>query len=342
MGSKIKRAVTSSERARVRRDILAVLGKGQALFRREINTAVARMRGLSAAEGRDNAPDSRRNLLNSAIGTLLSDLCREGAVLRSAEGRYLLTCPAVHAIREAELREAILTFSKGEGHPRGEIYAHIEELFGTAKTAGREDDNALRCRAESLIARLLGEGELIAEGEYVRRVREEDEFFPDGQEDALRARYLDLLHRQGGPFLERFAVALLSDYYKATGRTVTCAEVIGGSQDGGIDGRIDTTDALGFRETILIQTKCRRSNIHVTERELRGFWGAVCAEGGSRGIFLTTSYFHEAGLRFLSRLPSCVGIDGERLFSLILDRRFGLHRKGGGYVIDRKLLSESL
>lgn len=342
MGTKMKRAITGAERARLRREILAVLGKGQAMFRREINAAVAKARGLSSTEGQDNAPDSRRNLLNSAIGTLLSDLCREGAVLRSAEGRYLLTCPAARAIREAELREAILAFCRGEGHTRQEIYRHIEVHFGTCQTEGRDDDNALRTRAGALLDRLVDEGELIREGELLRRVRGEDEFFPDGAEAALRARYLDLLHRQGGPFLERYAVALLTDHYKATGRTVTRAEVIGGSQDGGIDGRIDTTDALGFRECVMIQTKCRRGDIHVTERELRGFWGAVCAEGGSRGIFITTSYFHEAGVRFLDRLPDCVGIDGERLFALALDRRLGLLRRAGGWVIDRKLFSESL
>ena len=116
----------------------------------------------------------------------------------------------------------------------------------------------------------------------------------------------------------------------------------GGSQDGGIDGRIETTDALGFSECVMLQTKCRRENLHVTEREVRGFYGAVCAAGGSRGIFVTTSYFHEGAVRFLAGIPNCTGIDGEKLFSIAKQCAFGLRRVEGGYTIDRKVFSESL
>ncbi len=58
---KMKKAV-AGRRARVRREILAVLAGGRALFRREINTLLARSFGLSAADLADNSTNGRRNL----------------------------------------------------------------------------------------------------------------------------------------------------------------------------------------------------------------------------------------------------------------------------------------
>lgn len=339
---KMKKALTANRRARLRREITNALAGGEALFRREINTRLADSLGLTPAERSDNAPDSRRNLLFSAIGTLLSDLCRDGSLLRSAEGRYTLAKDARVAVRESECREAILAYLAEGAHPRAEIYTHIEAHFGTDKTATREDDHALRSMAGCLIDRLVSEGELARKGALFFRTEEENEVFPEGDEATLRRRYLALLHRQGGAFFERFTVRLLEDYFKRTGRTVTLAEVSGGSTDGGIDGRLDTVDGLGFSETVLIQTKCRKEHLHVTEREVRGFYGAVCAAGGSRGIFVTTSYFHTGAQRFLDGLSNCVGIDGEKLFSLVKLCSFGLSHSAAGYTIDKRIFSESV
>ena len=331
---KMKKAVSAATRARIRREILEVLSREGGLFRREVNARLAVLHRLSAEEKRDNAPDSRRNLLYSAIGTLLSDLCREGALLRSAEGRYTLTSAAATATADATLRALVLSYCEGGARTRQEILAHTEPTLGTA-----EDFPA---RLGALIDRLVDEGELVADGDRLRRTVTEDEFFAEGDEEGLRSRYLELLHRQGGPYFERFVVTLLCEYYACTGREVLLAEVSGGADDGGIDGRIDTVDALGFAESVFIQTKCRRGDLHVTEREVRGFYGSVCAYGGSRGIFVTLSYFHTAARRFLDGIPNCVGIDGEKLFTIIKKCGYGLRRAGGGYCIDRRVFSESL
>ncbi len=339
---KMKKALNAKRRERVRREILAALSGGRSLFRREINSILAKSFGLTAQELRDNAPDGRRNLLFSAIGTLLSDLCREGALARSTEGRYTLTCAACVAVHDAKCREELLSFCEGTVRTREAIFAHLEVTFGTDRTETKEDDHALRSLVGSLLDRLVFEGELIRTEAGFRRAEIADEFFPTGDGEGLRRRYLELLHRQGGAFFERFTVALLSDYYKRTGRTVTLAEVSGGSQDGGIDGRIETVDGLGFSECVLIQTKCRREHLHVTETEVRGFFGAVCASGGSRGIFVTTSYFHEGALRFLDGIPNCVGIDGRKLFEIVTMCGFGLRHTPEGHTIDRRVFSESL
>lgn len=338
---KMKKALTAGGRDRLRREILSAIEECGGLYRRELNTRLSARYGLTRSEGRDNTPNSRKNLLFSAIGTLLSDLCREGALLRSEDGRYTPQKSAHVAVQEAACREELLAFLK-EAHTRAELDCHLSSHFSTDKTETPEDDRALLSLTDTLLASLTAEGEVTKEGDTLRRTEKTDEFFPEGEEEALRRRYLALIHRQGGPFLERFAVTLLTEYYRRTGRTVLLAEVSGGAQDGGIDGRLHTVDGLGFREEVLLQTKCRREDLHVTETEVRGFFGAMCAADGSRGIFVTTSYFHESARRFLDALPNCIGMDGKLLFKIALQCSFGLHKKRGGYTIDRRTFSESL
>lgn len=339
---KMKQASTAAVRRRIREEILSVAEEGKPFVRREVNRRVAARFGLSQKQLADNTPNSRKNLLFSAVGTLLSDLVREGALLRSAEGRYTLTGTSHIAVQASLCRSEILSFCQGGTRSRAEIYAHLEAHFGTKTTETAADDHALRSLAGSLLDRLVLEGELVGEDGSFRRVLPRDECFAAEDTEALRARFLELLHRQGGAFLERFAVTLLSEYYARTGRTVTYAEVSGGSQDGGIDGRLDTVDALGFRETVLLQTKCRKRDLHVTEREVRGFYGALCAAGGSRGIFVTTSYFHEGALAFFRGVSNCVGIGGDTLFEIACECRFGIQRTSDGLLyLDRKVFSES-
>ena len=339
---KLKKALTKQRREKLRREILSLLSERRGLFRREINSHLSATHGITEAEAQDNAPDSRRNLLFSAIGTVLSDLTRDGTLLRSAEGRYTLEKDAHVAVREAACRDFLLTLLDGREATRSEIYAEAEAHFGTARTPTLSDDHALRSMTGALLDALWREGELTKSGDLFRRTVYAEEFFESGDDERLRRLYLSLLHRQGGAFFERFTVSLLRDYYRRTGRTVTVAEVSGGADDGGIDGRIETRDALGFSEVVLIQTKCRREHLHVTEREVRGFYGAMRAKGGTRGIFVTTSYFHEAASRFFDALPDCVGIDGVRLFALVRECSYGLRHTAEGYTVDRSFFRESL
>ena len=110
------------------------------------------------------------------------------------------------------------------------------------------------------------------------------------------------------------------------------ARVTAGSDDGGIDGIVKTVDSLGFRETIMIQTK-NRSDI-ASETDVRGFYGAVCAKRGTRGIFATSSEFHPSARAFLDGLDDCVGVDGRRIFSMAADTEYGIIKADGKLRID--------
>ena len=69
-------------------------------------------------------------------------------------------------------------------------------------------------------------------------------------------------------------------------------------------------------------------------KEVREFFGAMTAQGGTRGIFATTSAFHPGAVRFLNSIPHCVGIDREKIFEIAEKTAYGLKKTKNGYVLD--------
>lgn len=144
--------------------------------------------------------------------------------------------------------------------------------------------------------------------------------------------FLGAVHVRGGEWLESYAVRLLTDYYRRSGKQVTEAAVTGGSNDGGLDGIIETTDWLGFRERTLMQMKNRLSP--VSSKDVREFYGAVCAERGTRGVFVTVSTFHPEAQKLLDKVDNLVGIDGAKLFEIACRCCFGIREEGGRLMLD--------
>lgn len=99
---------------------------------------------------------------------------------------------------------------------------------------------------------------------------------------------------------------------------------------------IHTTDDLGYRETILMQMKNRHAVM--TAKDVREFYGAVCAENGSRGIFITLSSFHPGAQKLLDKVDNLTGVNGDKLFEIAKRCRLGLVEKDGRLCIDEELL----
>ena len=86
----------------------------------------------------------------------------------------------------------------------------------------------------------------------------------------------------------------------------------------------------------MVQTKNR---IDVSsETDVRGFYGAVCARQGSRGIFATSSDFHPAAEEFLEKIDNCVGVDGTKLFDMAMLTQYGIKKSGAEYTVDDKII----
>jgi restriction system protein len=152
----------------------------------------------------------------------------------------------------------------------------------------------------------------------------------------LKNEFLQKLHSRGGEFFENYFMTLLSKYSKKHGKKVIECYVTGGSADGGIDGVMKTEDSLGFREVIMVQTK-NRIDIP-SETDVRGFYGAVCAKRGTRGIYATTSDFHSGAKKFLDALDDCIGINGERIFAMAAECGYGIKKHGESLEIDSKVI----
>ena len=152
--------------------------------------------------------------------------------------------------------------------------------------------------------------------------------------DALdEKRFAALINAQGGAFFNVFVAKLLESYYASVGVSVSGRFVVDGSEDKGIDVVFHTRDELGFSDKVAVQAKTRARS-QVTLKELREFYGCVCAEGASRGVFITTATFTTEAVDFLSRSANLAGIDLTKLFELACRFEIGIcHRDGKAYAI---------
>ena len=172
------------------------------------------------------------------------------------------------------------------------------------------------------------------------------------QGNKLKEAFLKKIRTLGGKYFEYYSIYLLERYSLRNGRRVDGFKVSGGDNDGGIDGEIEVTDRIGFKETIYIQAKNwkpiygKEDSWVIGETALREFIGAVAyrqAKEGKqhcRGIFITTSYFTAGSKEILEKMSdSFVGYDGDDLFETAKECSFGLIEKDGEWQLDEKLLA---
>lgn len=171
-------------------------------------------------------------------------------------------------------------------------------------------------------------------------------------DERLREAFLKRLRSLGGDYFEYYSVYLLERYSLKNGRRLESLKINGGDRDGGIDGEIELTDKLGFKETIYIQSKNWNPEKGdeklwvVGETLLQQFIGACAcrqARDGKqhcRGIFITTSRFTPEAKRILETMSDkIVGYDGTDLYEAAKECSFGVVEKNGNWVLDEKLLS---
>ena len=171
-------------------------------------------------------------------------------------------------------------------------------------------------------------------------------------DEKLQEAFLKRLRKLGGDYFAYYSVYLLERYSRLNGRRLEMLKITGGDHDGGIDGEIEVTDRLGFRETIYIQAKNWNPDKGderlwvVGETLLQQFIGAcVCRQAKEgkqhcRGIFITTSRFTAEAKKILDDTSDkFVGYDGTDLYEAAKECQFGLIKKNGEWVLDEELLS---
>ncbi len=316
--------------------VLDSLDKGK-LSRRELIFSVIDAFNLTDYERLDDSMNGRLNVLRSRIGLVISDMEAKNIIEKEPSGFYFRAEEKEIAIRIEECEREILDILKAEPRTKYQIKDSLITFFGTDTTASVRDDNKLFTYMGQILKRLVGEGILDFDGSVYSLAPEKSAYIKDRREVLrLKATFLSKLHSRGGEFFEHYFMNLIAKYLALKGKQVIESHVTGGSDDGGIDGIVRTIDSLGFRELIMVQTK-NRIDIS-TETDIRGFYGAVCAKQGSRGIFATSSDFHPMATKFLDSIDNCVGINGDKIFAMASETGYGIKSDGTKLLIDNEII----
>ncbi len=327
--------MTPNEKSKMQRLAVNALKEG-ALTKDELFLRLAKAQKLTSAEMSDRAPSGKRARLFAALSEVTESLIGRGLV-RFADGHYSLTETLPVTVRATRCEKEILTMLYERPMSKKEIRERLEEIIGTKRTATQKDDNILFSYLGQILKRLVNERTLTLSDGMYSISREKSAAVNDiRQVLELKNEFLERLHSKGGEFFEHYFMTLLSKYLSKHGKTIVESYVTGGSDDGGIDGVAKTVDCLGFRETVMIQTKNR--NAYASETEVRSFYGAVCAKMGSRGIFVTSSDFHPTAAEFLNSIDNCVGVSGTKIFDMAIECAYGIKKQGGKYVIDKRII----
>ena len=324
------------EYRKIYRAILDALEKSP-LDRAELIKAAIDAFGLTKNELADKRTNGRLNVLRSMCGTVINEMHSRSIISRDAENLYHKNTDKPVAIRMERCEEEIIRLLGESPKTKKQIRDILVEFFGTDGTATQKDDNQLFTYIGQILKRLVSE-KLVSYDGSIYRISPARAVEVQNRQDvlSLKSDFLALIHSKGGEFFEHYFMNLLERYLIRCGKTVVESYVTGGSADGGIDGIAKTVDSLGFKETIMVQTKNR--NEITNETDVRSFYGAVCAAQGSRGIYAINSDFHPMAKKLLDSIDNCVGVNGDKIFSMAIDTSYGIKRDGNKLIIDADVM----
>ena len=331
--------ITNKMRKKALASIVKYLSEVGSATRNQIIDGALLVYGLTERELEDFSPKSKNTIIRSYIGTALNDLTNKKDIKRTGD-TYSLVKEELVIISEDECETKIKEILEGGAFSKEEIFQKLEGYFGTQQTVSFKDDYTLRSIAGNMLLNLCDNGEIeIVSGKYSLKSTNDDEIYDTPlPENEFKPKFFKNLWLMGGKFFESFVANLLEKYYTLSGQMVVYCDITGGSDDGGIDIILETVDYLGFSEKIVSQTKCR-DRAHVTEKEVREFYGAMNAIGATRGIYVTTTHFHTSAEYFLDSVSDLVGIDGEKLFELVKKTSYGIKKCEGGYTFDTAIFT---
>lgn len=328
----------------LRRMLFDSLSSAPEIRRKQLIEAVISRIDFSPDQLRNTSPGSELVSAKSRIGMVLSSAIKSRYIIEDALGYMNLNAAEINYISKDQCRDYVISALEGsKSYTKQELFRMAEEHFCACELSAEEKDLQLRSVLGQVIARLEEEAHICRCGDKYSLTH--DKTYPSTElgcylrEAALggsvEKNFLKAVHTMGGEWFELYAVELMEKYFKKCGKTIISASVSGGSNDGGIDGIINTKDWLGYRELILMQMKNR--NAIVTPKDVREFYGAVCAEQGSRGLYVTISSFHPEAQKLIDKVDNLIGIDGHRIFLIAKKCRYGLLVKGGKVSIDEEL-----
>lgn len=332
--------ITSKMRKKALSSIVEYLSSVESATRNDIFENAILLCGLKCEQLYDSSPKSKYSILKSYLGTALNDLLNKKHILRDGD-KYKLAREEFIIVREDMAHDEIKDFLNSGSYSKEEIFNHLEQFFGTDTTVSTRDDYSLRSIAGNILFELTQNGEIeIIDGKYSssKELEKHTKLDTPLPENEFKPKFFKSLWLRGGSFFESFIANLLEKFFSLSGKMVVYCDVSGGSDDGGIDVVLEIVDYLGFVEKIKVQTK-NRDKAQVNEKEVREFYGAMNAQKGTRGIYVTTTYFHPSAQDLIDSLDDLVGIDGDKLWDLIKRTQYGIIKSKGAYSFDTEIFN---
>jgi len=268
----------------------------------------------------------------SIIGTAIKRMEQYGDLEVNEHGEIALKKKPQVIAREAEISRYIIEQVKDSALTLREITDRALDYFGASKTLTLDDDVSIEIMVRHLTSDLVRRKKLsYSYGKYTLS----PETIVIKKPKSLFEEFIILINSKGGEFFENYSAILLDKYYRSIGMRVGYCNVIGGSDDGGIDVILTVSDQLGFEDKILVQCK-QKSGTNVTLKELKEFVGAFYVDKGTRGIYMTTARFHKEASLLFNDLHNIIPIDGAKLFDIAKKCQCGVKLENGEYKIDRE------
>lgn len=312
-----------------KKDILEILKDGP-VRRKVIIDKTVELSGMTDNELKNRAVGSPFSLYRSLVGSALADMKKYGDIsIDEKEIVSLKKKPSV-IIKEAEIAPYILNLLQSKAMTFSEITEKACVYFGASETLTLEDDDAIKRTVERLLPSLVKRGKVTSIG---GRYSIGSDMILMKRPTSVFEEFISFLNSKGGEFFENYSAMLLERYFTACGKLVGACNVIGGSDDGGIDVMLTTSDELGFEDTVLVQCK-QKATSNVTLNEVKQFVGAFYVEKGTKGIFITTARFHRDATTVINGLPDIVAIDGRKLFDIAKKCSCGITQNGVDYAVD--------
>jgi restriction system protein len=282
--------------------LLKILSDGQSHTRRELAERIADHFDLSPAEREQMLPSVRVTYVKHRTGWAGFGLRKAGLATSPAEGTLQIT---------EEGQKFLAT------NPSGRLTRTVLMQFEPFRqfVAGMKEKNAGAAKKESASASL---GADISDENRTPEERIESAFVE--LRETLIAELRSKLAAVDPIRFEQVVLDLLVAMGYGGSRKEAAA-VTQKTGDEGIDGVINE-DRLGL-DVIYMQAKRWKSN--VGRPEIQNFVGALAGKKASKGVFITTSAFHENARDYAAGLhQKVILIDGRRLAELMIEHDIGV------------------
>jgi restriction system protein len=275
--------------------LLHLMGDRQERSTKEIVNCLTQIFGLDEAEQNEMISSGKQTVIYNRVGWARTYLSKSALVSMTRRSHYQITERGLEVLRE---------------NPE-KIDMHFLERFEEYR-----EFRDFKRKATIKLDNGNGKGESEEQ-------RTPEEILEDAYQeirDTLAQDVIAQIKSCSSSFFERLVVDLLVQMGYGGSRK-DAARAVGHTKDEGIDGIIDE-DRLGL-DTIYIQAK--RWENPVGRPEIQKFVGALMGKRARKGIFITTSYFSNDALSYVSNIDfKIVLIDGNRLAELMIDHDIGV------------------